>query len=151
MTENQQKVLFNTVDNMSPIEKYYLNTRLIKEYEMEKAKEKADEVKEFDMGRIRKSRKVIEAEKEDLTFKVQLRVVLDRHQDVEKWDKVGLPSEMVKANWQALQKGEEIKNIFETKLGKLIVKTDAAFNDTGSRSYTFVTFNDETEDNCPMW
>lgn len=149
MYNNEKETQYHILGKMNPAEEFYFVTNLIKKYEREQAEKKKTEITEFDVGKIRKSKKVRQCE-EDLTFKVQVRIAVDQHCNVEKWDKVGIPESMVKANNQALQQGEEIKNVFETKFGKLIVKTDAVFNDKGDRLYTNIMFDGEIEENCSI-
>lgn len=150
MYNNEKETQYHILGKMSPVEEFYFVTNLTKKFEKEQAEKKKNEITEFNVGRIRKSQKVRQCE-EDLTFKVQVRIAVDQHCNVEKWTEVGIPESTIKLNKQALQQGKEIKNMFETKFGKLIVKTDAVFNDKGDRLYTFILFDGETETDCPVW
>ncbi len=155
MNNKEKEAQCHVLGKMRPVEEYYFNVNLMEKFKRQKEEEEKKKIKSFDLGELKKSKKVRRLERESLEFQVEVRVAINKHYKVELWAARGIPDVAIEANTRALQFGDAIENTFETKCGnKLIVRTSPTvdmFNPKSKRHFTYVMFSGETEDDCFSW
>lgn len=135
---------------MSVYEKYLMTKKaigLIKAQEAEREKE-FEKLKNFQLGEVKCSAKVIDAITKNLSLCMQIKTALQIHKNFDKWENSNTLEQILKNNKSALYNGGEIMTRYETTMGDVEITT-LPVNCLDKRHTTLVTFRfDDNKDTC---